>query len=186
MSEPEESAGFLSRWSRRKIAAKEESPVPGEAGPLDASTGELAAPASSTVPADLNPESAPVPLPDIETLTPDGDFAPFMAKGVDAGTRNMAMKKLFTDPHYGFDNMDKLDIYLDDYSKPDPIPLDMLRGLNQAKRLFLFEDEEKPEAGSDVPQRAIPVAVPEMPEIAAPIETETPPETVIAESAQPK
>jgi hypothetical protein len=59
------------------------------------------------------------------------------------------MKKLFTDPHYGFDNMDKLDIYLDDYSKPDPIPLEMLRGLNQAKRLFLFDDEEKaaPPAG---------------------------------------
>jgi len=186
MSEPEESAGFLSRWSRRKIAAKEESPVPGEAGPLDASTGELAAPASSTVPADLNPESAPVPLPDIETLTPDGDFAPFMAKGVDAGTRNMAMKKLFTDPHYGFDNMDKLDIYLDDYSKPDPIPLDMLRGLNQAKRLFLFEDEEKPETGTDGPPPGAPVAAAEIPEIAAPFESETPLQTVIAESAQPK
>ena len=33
---------------------------------------------------------------------------------------NAAMKKLFTDPH--FNVMDGLDIYIDDYRKPDPLP----------------------------------------------------------------
>ena len=31
------------------------------------------------------------------------------------------MKKLFSDPH--FNVMDGLDTYIDDYGKPDPIPL---------------------------------------------------------------
>jgi hypothetical protein len=34
--------------------------------------------------------------------------------------KNAAFKKLFADPH--FNVMDGLDIYIDDYSKPDPLP----------------------------------------------------------------
>ena len=37
--------------------------------------------------------------------------------------------------------MDGLDIYIDDYGKPDPIPLSMLRRMNQAAVLGLFDDE---------------------------------------------
>jgi hypothetical protein len=81
-------------------------------------------------------------LPSIDSLTHDADFSPFMARGVDPGLRNQAMKRLFTDPHYQFGQMDKLDIYIDDYSKSDPIPIEMLRQMNQAKSLFLFDDEE--------------------------------------------
>ena len=40
------------------------------------------------------------------------------------------MKKLFSDPH--FNVMDGLDTYIDDYGKPDPIPLSMLRRMNQS------------------------------------------------------
>jgi hypothetical protein len=39
--------------------------------------------------------------------------------------------------------MDGLDTYIDDYSKPDPIPEAMLRQLNQAKDLFLFDEEKQ-------------------------------------------
>ena len=49
------------------------------------------------------------------------------------------MKKLFSDPH--FNVMDGLDTYIDDYGKPDPIPLSMLRRMNQAAVLGLFDDE---------------------------------------------
>jgi hypothetical protein len=47
--------------------------------------------------------------------------------------------------------MDGLDVYIDDYSKPDPIPAAFLRALNQARGLRLFEDEEKEQVatGSD-------------------------------------
>jgi hypothetical protein len=75
--------------------------------------------------------------------------------------RNQAMKKLFSNPHYQFAQMDKLDIYIDDYSQPDPIPMEMLRQMNQAKALFLFEDDEDEEkdASQVVDPRADPLLV---------------------------
>ncbi len=51
------------------------------------------------------------------------------------------MKKLFSDPHYNV--MDGLDIYIDDYGKPDPIPLEMLRRMAQSHALGLFADDEE-------------------------------------------
>jgi hypothetical protein len=63
-----------------------------------------------------------------------------MKPEVDARLRNQALKTLFRDP--GFNVMDRLDTYIDDYSKSDPIPEAMLRQLNQAKALFLFDDEK--------------------------------------------
>jgi len=141
---------FLSRWSRRKVAARD-APQTAPADPpvVAAVTGASAAPAVSPP----SPDTAPTDpaekaeLPSIETLNADADFSPFMAKDVDPALRNQAMKKLFTDPHYGFDNMDKLDIYIDDYSKSDPIPLEILKTMYQAKSLFLFDDEVKQEEG---------------------------------------
>jgi hypothetical protein len=53
---------------------------------------------------------------------------------------------MFGDPH--FNVMDGLDTYIDDYSKPDPIPAAMLRQLNQAKDLLLFEDEKQTDEGA--------------------------------------
>jgi hypothetical protein len=44
------------------------------------------------------------------------------------------MKKLFTDPH--FNVMDGLDIYIDDYTKFEPIPAAMLAMLVHAKPLL--------------------------------------------------
>jgi hypothetical protein len=64
-----------------------------------------------------------------------------MSRGVEPGVRNAAMKKLFADPH--FNVMDRLDIYIDDYSIPDPLPLSMLRQMASAKFLKLFDDDEE-------------------------------------------
>jgi hypothetical protein len=36
-----------------------------------------------------------------------------------------------------------LDIYIDDYSKADPIPLEMLKSMNQSKMLGLFKTAEE-------------------------------------------
>jgi len=49
------------------------------------------------------------------------------------------MKKLFSDPR--FNVMDGLDVYIDDYSIPDPLPLEMLKKLRQSELLGLFRDE---------------------------------------------
>jgi hypothetical protein len=67
-----------------------------------------------------------------------------MARGVAPDVKNAAMKKLFADPH--FNVMDRMDIYIDDYGLPDPLPLAMLRQMTSAKALNLFDDTpEAPE-----------------------------------------
>jgi len=110
---------FLSRWSRRKRAARAGAPVeearPGEP-PLPATGGDAAAPAEAGGPAE--------PLPPVEELTPESDFSPFMEDEVDPGLRRQALKKLFSDPR--FNVMDGMDVYIDDYSVSDPLPPEWL------------------------------------------------------------
>src|SRR5690606_20204899 len=65
---------------------------------------------------------APVPAPtlqDVQALTHESDFSAFVARGVAPEVRNAAMKKLFGDPR--FNVMDGLDVYVEDYTRPDPI-----------------------------------------------------------------
>ncbi len=170
-------ASFLSRWSRRKVEAKNE-PAPDNTLPKS-STG---APAGAKMPETPLPErtssddsQSKAELPSIDTLTHEADFSPFMAQGTDPALRNQAMKKLFTDPHYQFEQMDKLDIYLDDYSKPDPIPPDMLRRMNQAWSLGLFDDEEKsPETAASQSQASDGVAIAAQPAAAAEAQADFP------------
>ena len=97
-------------------------------------------PLASQAPAVATPPP-PLTMDDVALLTPESDYSRFVAPGVDAGVSNAAMRKLFTDPH--FNVMDRLDIYIDDYSQPDPIPASMLRQMVQAKFLGLFDDEEE-------------------------------------------
>ena len=143
----EEANGFLGRWARRKTDVLQGKPLqepqpaakPAAAGaPVSVTSAEQAAPAA--LHASAAPEPAPaapvLSLDDAKLLTKDSDFTPFMARGVGAEVRNAAMKKLFADPHFNI--MDGLDIYIDDYSKSDPIPESMLRQMTGAKFLNLF------------------------------------------------
>lgn len=142
---------FLSRWSRRKHAvARGEAPEPApETRPV-----APAAPAAADVP------KAEVPLPRVESLTTESDFAPFMQKEVDPMLRRQALKTLFRDPR--FNVMDGLDVYIDDYSKPDPIPAEWLGKLNQMARLG---DYKPPQTES--PDAKEPAGDPESPPIPA-------------------
>ncbi|CAG9177646.1 DUF3306 domain-containing protein [Cupriavidus respiraculi] len=136
-------SSFLSRWSRRKVAVREGKAVPNEppapvvATPPPAPVGEPA----------LAVEAAPAePLPtldDAALLKPGDNIARFVASGVDQAVKRAALKTLFADPH--FNVMDGLDIYIDDYSKSEPIPMDVLRRMRQSEALGLFEptDEER-------------------------------------------
>ena len=136
--------GFLGRWSKRKLDAKEGKPV--EAEPLaPVVQPQVVIPAEAGIQAPA-PAEAPPPLTleDAQALTAESDFRPFAARGVAPEVKNAAMKKLFSDPHYNV--MDRLDTYIDDYSQPDPIPKEMLRKLASAKFLGLFDAEEKQEA----------------------------------------
>jgi len=136
---------FISRWSRRKIEARK-----------DDKQGEVAKPASArpqpVVPAKaaIQPEAqAPAVLPPLDSLTIDSDFTPFLRPGVDPALRQEALKKLVRDPR--FNVMDGLDVYIDDYSKPDPLPEGWLEKLNQLKNLGhpLEQKEGEAEAAPD-------------------------------------
>ena len=160
--------GFLQRWSRRKasagagvpdVPATTPAPLPPVISPMGggppaqgkplANTGSKASTAACEAHAPdrgaAQPTTAPTAEPppptlaDTQGLTPASDFRPFMGQGVAPEVKNAAMKKLFADPH--FNVMDRMDIYIDDYSQPDPLPLAMLRQMNGAKFLSLFEDE---------------------------------------------
>lgn len=184
--------GFLSRWSRRKVAVARGAGVadlplapvaapatavsavataeparaqslPGEAGAAARAAQASSPPLPATTP---NADAvAPTPtLADAQALTPQSDFSAFVGRAVAPEVRNAAMKKLFADPH--FNVMDRLDIYIDDYSQPDPLSPQTLRQMVSAKFLNLVEDEpaEAPgqgRAGSGAPQaNAVPDIAP--------------------------
>jgi len=144
--------GFLSRWSRRKADVREGRPLEAsQPAPRGATRGEgsLASPAPTLLErtdrvavagaASAQESAKPAPtLEEAQQLTPESDFTGFMARGVAPDVKNVAMKKLFADPH--FNVMDRLDIYIDDYTQPDPLPLAMLRQMTSAKTLNLFDD----------------------------------------------
>jgi hypothetical protein len=138
---------FLSRWSRRKHAAKRGEPLPSAAAP-DVVPGSPRA--GAIAPAEPPPPSEP--LPPVDSLTPESDFAPFMRDKVDPGLRRQALRTLFRDPR--FNVMDGLDVYIDDFSKPDPIPPDWLEKLNQVARLG---DYRPPEVAPEAPGEAVPL-----------------------------
>jgi hypothetical protein len=150
--------GFLSRWSQRKQALREGKPLAEPAPPVKLPESEnlkqnqalpFIKPAQSATDS-IAPESAPIepqakpPAPTLEdtrSLTPQSDFKPFMRAEVAPEVKNAAMKQLFKDPH--FNTMDMMDIYVDDYSKPDPLPPEMLRKMAVTKFLGFWEEEEK-------------------------------------------
>ncbi|HET8748542.1 MAG TPA: DUF3306 domain-containing protein [Ramlibacter sp.] len=155
------SEGFLGRWSRRKEAVRkgeevapeaerpQPSPLPSPAsgrGSLETAPGSLEAVPPSPSGGEGRGEGAAAPTPpptleDAQALTPASDFTRFAKPDVAPEVKNAAFKKLFSDPH--FNVMDGLDVYIDDYGKPDPLPPEMLRKLASAKYLKLFDDEEE-------------------------------------------
>lgn len=120
----ESDEAFLSRWSRRKEEARQAPPsVPAEKG--------------------ADPE-APLPeLPPLDKLSIDSDFRPFFHPKVDEDVRRAALKKLFGDPR--FNVMDGLDVYIDDYSKTEPIPPEMLAGMKTAQDILRWAKEDTEE-----------------------------------------
>lgn len=85
--------------------------------------------------------TAELPAPD--TLSFESDFGAFMRAKIDEGVRRAALNKLFRDPRFNI--MDGLDVYIDDYSKEDPIPAAMLAGLQHARHALFGPPAEKDE-----------------------------------------
>lgn len=111
-----EDRNLLARWSRRKREAARVADKPAEkpaAQPADA------------------PAAKPPELPPIDSLNLDSDFTAYLAANVEESVKRAALKKLFSDPR--FNVMDGLDVYIDDYTKNDPIPDEMLKRLEHVR-----------------------------------------------------
>jgi len=133
--------GFLSRWSRRKAGKEKEDEVPQRPD-----SKQVTSPTADNSSADHNKlddqSSPPVTFEDVEKIDRFApDFSAFMKPDVDPAVQQAALKKMFTDPH--FNVMDGLDIYIDDYSKPDPLPTGMLERMVQSEMLNLFRKKSE-------------------------------------------
>jgi hypothetical protein len=149
----------LSRWSRRKLAAAAEAPAP------------TPAPAPAVVPAPATAPGVPTPsatleLPPVESLTFDSDFTAFLQPGVDDKVKRAALKQLFRDPRFNI--MDGLDTYIDDYTKADPIPPDIVadllqRGFGSTSETGGGEAAATPRPNATLPARGAPALTDETP-----------------------
>jgi len=122
---------FLRRWSRLK---REAAATPAATATKHGSR--------------VSPDAPAAELPSLESLSFESDFRVFMRARIDEGIRRAALKKLFRDPR--FNVMDGLDVYIDDYSKDDPIPPGMLAQLEHA-RTTLFGPRPDADAGKPAP-----------------------------------
>ena len=127
--------GFsLKRWSQRKLEATRAATAPAAptASPPALAPAGPPTPTAVTPPVEVAAPRAELPSP--EGLDFDSDFTPFLRPKVDEALKRQALKKLFGDPR--FNVMDGLDVYIDDYSRPDPLPPGMLEQLVQGRYLF--------------------------------------------------
>ena len=123
MATDEKKEAFLDRWSRRKRDCVQEK----------------------------KEEESPKPsLPPVDKLTPESDFTGFMHPKVEDALRRVALKKLFSDPH--FNVADPFEAYSGDWTGGEPIPEEMLAALNQAKRL-LFDEKKEAEDEKKEPEK---------------------------------
>jgi hypothetical protein len=142
---------FFRRWARHDAELRQ-APAPEIRRPAPAPDARPPAAA----PAKQKFNALPT-LDDVAALTPESDYSPFVARGVDQTVQRSALKKLFSDPHFNL--MDGLDTYIDDYNKFEPIPPEMLALLNHAQDLLnplaRFEPPltEKPPLQSSAPDK---------------------------------
>jgi len=132
MAAEEKKEAFLERWSRLKKEEKRELPAKDE---------------------------APAPaLPPVEKLTPESDFTGFMHPKVEHALRRVALKKLFSDPHFNIP--DPFEPYSRNFNE-DPLPPELLATLKQAEQLVFGDKPKEKEQTAEKEQLA---AEPEKPQ----------------------
>jgi hypothetical protein len=104
----DEKTEFLSRWSR----LKRENAKPAEKPPV---------------------ETPPPALPPVDKLTAQSDFTGFMHPKVEDALRRVALKKLFSDPHFNLP--DPYEAYSGDWTGGEPMTEAMVASLEQMKAL---------------------------------------------------
>lgn len=133
-----EDEGFLSRWSRLKRTAPEAEAVEPPAAP-------------EPEPAPPQPVE-PTPLPDIETLTRESDYTPFLKADVPADLQRQALRKLWaSDPI--FSQHDGLTDYAEDFRNPEIVG-DAVKTAWKIGKGFLDDEAETPLAAAEPREEA--------------------------------
>lgn len=153
------SDNFLSRWSKRKLEAKEkpaENALQGLQAKADttelatfegvstAEKGAGAEPAVLAKNAAGEPALPELPVPteaDLQNISQGGDVKAFLTDKVSAELKNKAFKALFSRPE--FNVMDGLDIYIDDYNTFVPLTQEQIGKMTFSKQLLSRPDLEK-------------------------------------------
>jgi len=105
----------LSRWSRRKLEARQQSADKDLPSAADTAPDAAATAVDATAPDDAEkPVLTDADMPDIDGLDENSDFSPFMSAGVSDRLRNLALRKLFLAP--AFNIRDGLDDYDEDFT----------------------------------------------------------------------
>lgn len=146
-----EGEGVLSRWSRRKAEAREQTAVDNNLPEVE-EQADLAL-KTEDVEAVEEPVLTDDDMPPIESLNEDSDYSMFMSRGVSDKLRNLALRKMFHVP--SFNIRDGLDEYDEDYTFFEPLgdivtsdmkhQIEMLEKKKQeaAEALALEESEEE-------------------------------------------
>ena len=123
--DPGEGEGFLSAWSRRKLAARREK--------ADSDDPEAIAQSAEDAPDTSGTETGQheedevdadfiASLPSIDDLTDRTDLAPFMRRGVPIGLRNAALRKVWMLNPLIRDHVDPALDYAWDWNAPGGVP----------------------------------------------------------------
>jgi hypothetical protein len=146
----------LLRWSRRKLESKqalaEDARQALEAG-VEPATPVATDSGKEEAADEQKPVLTDADMPDIETLTEDSDFSPFMSAGVSDELRNLALRKLFRAPVFNI--RDGLDEYDEDYTSfeklGDIVTCDMKHRIEmEEQKLREKLAREAQEAGEDM------------------------------------
>lgn len=122
MTEEKKEEAFLGRWSRLK---REQPATPA-------------------------PETQKPDLPPVDQLTPESDFKSFMHPRVGDALRRVALKRLFSDPHFNIP--DPFEPFSGDWTVGEPISEKMLASLEQMKQMLKKPPEEAPAAKAEISQ----------------------------------
>ena len=128
---------FLDRWARLKTEVKEGKPADRDVASLGPEGGGPPA----EVEGDATAEQ--LDLPDIESLTEDSDFTPFMQDGVPDKIRTMAMRRLWR-MNPIFAHIDGLDDYDEDYTDAAMVVGSLKEAWEQFQKRHEEDDGEAP------------------------------------------
>lgn len=128
-ADDDEREGFLSAWSRRKLAARRKQAdtvvdpdEPDALAPLAESEAEAVSEEPVELDGELVDDDFIANLPSIEDITEKTDLTPFMRRGVPLGLRNAALRKVWMLNPLIRDHVDAALDYAWDWNAPGGVP----------------------------------------------------------------